>query len=74
MVSVVLRVRLMTGDRLDVTYDDASAAGAADAVQTVVRTLADDAGTIWARHGDRTVVLYGRGIAAIEVEPLGAVL
>ena len=74
MASVVLRVRLMTGDRLDVTYDDTGVAGATDAVENVVRTLADDAGTIWTRHGDRTVVLYGRGVAAIEVEPLGAVL
>jgi hypothetical protein len=26
------------------------------------------------QHGDRLVVLYGRGVAAIEVAPRGAVL
>jgi hypothetical protein len=64
----------MTGDRLDVTCEDVDAVGAAEVVERVVRTLANDGGTIQARHGDRTVVLYGRGIAAIEVEPRGAVL
>jgi hypothetical protein len=26
------------------------------------------------KHGDRLVVLYGRGVAAIEVAPRGAVV
>jgi hypothetical protein len=29
---------------------------------------------IRATHGDRIVVLYGRGVAAIEIAPRGAVL
>jgi len=64
----------MTGDRLDVVYDDVEATDAGSVVDHVVRTLADDAGMIRVRHSDRTVVLYGRGVAAIEVEPRGAVL
>mgnify|MGYP001049293444 CR=1 FL=1 len=74
MASVVLRVRLMTGDRLDVTYEEASADDAADAVEHAIVALRESSGMIRARHGDRVVVLYGRGVAAIEVEPRGAVL
>jgi hypothetical protein len=72
MTSIVLRVRLMAGDRLDVSYDEPDTADAADVAE--VAALADPAGMIRAKHGDRVVVLYGRGVAAIEMEPRGAVL
>ena len=74
MTSIVLRVRLMAGDRLDVSYDEPDTADAADVAEHAVAALADPAGMIRAKHGDRVVVLYGRGVAAIEIEPLGAVL
>lgn len=74
MASIVLRVRLMSGDRLDVSYDEPDTADAADVADHVVTALADPCGVIRAGHGDRVIVLYGRGIAAIEIEPLGAVL
>jgi hypothetical protein len=74
MASIVLRVRLMAGDRLDVTYEENDTGTAADVMEHAVTALAESSGMIRARHGDRIVVLYGRGVAAIEVEPRGAVL
>jgi hypothetical protein len=74
MASVVLRVRLLNGDRLDVTYESASAADPAHALEEAIATLRTDSGMIRATHGDRLVVLFARGVAAIEAEPLGAVL
>ena len=37
-------------------------------------TLADDAGMLRVEHGERLVVVYGRGVAAVQVAPRGAVL
>lgn len=74
MAKVVLRVRLVAGDRLDVTYEEADTADANDVVEHAVSALADSAGMIRVRHGDRLVVVYARGVAALEVEPRGAVL
>lgn len=73
MATVVLRVRLVSGDQLDVRHDDPDADDD-EAIQQVVETLAEDDGVLRTRHGDRLVVLYGRGVAAIEVAPRGAVL
>lgn len=74
MTAVVLRVRLTSGGQIDVTYDDPDAADVGQLVEHVISTLAEDSGTLRARHGDRLIVLYGRGIAAVEVAPRGAVL
>ena len=74
MTSIVLRIRLMAGDRLDVSYDEPDTADPADVADHAVAALADPAGMIRAEHGDRVVVLYGRGVAAVEIEPRGAVL
>lgn len=74
MTSIVLRVRLMAGDRLDVIYDEPDTADASTVAEHAVALLADPGGMIRARHGDRLVVLFGRGVAAIEIEPRGAVL
>jgi len=74
MASIVLRVRLVAGDRLDVTYEESAVADADEVLEHVVTTLASDAGLIRARHGDRMVILFGRGVAALEVAPRGAVL
>lgn len=74
MTSIVLRVRLIAGDRLDVTYDEPETAEAVDVAEHAVVALAEPSGMIRVTHGDRTVVIYGRGVAAIELEPRGAVL
>jgi hypothetical protein len=74
MATIVLRVRLTGGDHMDVTYDQPDTVDAADVVEQVIATLADNSGVLRSRHGDRLVVLYGRGVAAIEVAPRGAVL
>lgn len=74
MATVVLRVRLITGDRLDVTYEEVDTADADLVAEHAVTALADSSGLIRAQHGDRVVVLYGRGVAALEIAPRGAVL
>ncbi len=74
MAEIVLRVRLIGGERLDVTYEEADTADTDRLLDRVISTLADDAGVLRTRHGDRLVVLYGRGVAALEVAPRGAVL
>jgi hypothetical protein len=73
MAEIVLRVRLIGGDRVDVTWNDPDVA-AADAVEHVINTLAQDAGVLRSSHGDRLTVIYGRGVAGVEVAPRGAVL
>jgi hypothetical protein len=74
MTSVVIRVRLISGDRLDITYDEPDTADAIDVAEHAAMALAEPSGMIRATHGDRIVVLYGRGVAAIELQPRGAVL
>ena len=73
MTEIVLRVRLISGDRVDVTWVDPDAAEA-EAVEHVIATLAEDSGVLRSRHGDRLMVLYGRGVAAVEVAPRGAIV
>jgi hypothetical protein len=73
MAEIVLRVRLIGGEHLDVTYEDDG--GAPDEiVGQVILTLAEDNGILRCRHGGRLIVLYGRGIATLEVAPRGPVL
>ncbi len=73
MAEIVLRVRLIGGEHLDVTYEDDE--GATDeVVGQVISTLAEDNGVLRCRHGGRLIVLYGRGIATLEVAPRGPVL
>jgi hypothetical protein len=74
MATIVLRVRLTGGDHMDITYDQPDTVDAADVIEHVIATLAQDSGVLRSRHGDRLVVLYGRGVAAFEVAPRGAVL
>jgi hypothetical protein len=73
MAEIVLRVRLIGGEHLDVVYDEAGAAPEA-IVDNIVSILAEDDGILRCRHGDRLMVLYGRGVAAVEVAPRGAIL
>jgi hypothetical protein len=74
MATTVLRVRLIGGDRMDITYDEPDASDEDQLVEHVISTLAQDSGVLRTEHGGRLVVLFGRGVAAIEVAPRGAVL
>jgi len=74
MAGLVLRVRLVSGDCTDVTYEGPDAGSDAELIDHVVSTLSNDSGVLRCRHGDRLVVLYARGVAAVEVAPRGAVL
>jgi hypothetical protein len=73
MAEIVLRVRLIGGAQMDVTYDE-PASDTDGVIEHIVSTLAHDSGVLHTRHGERLVVLYARGVAAIEVSPRGAVL
>jgi hypothetical protein len=74
MAAIVLRVRLISGDHLDVAYDNPDVTNDDDLLQHAVETLQSDSGLLRCTHGDRLLILYGRGVAALEVAPLGAVL
>lgn len=74
MATIVLRVRLIGGERMDITYEEPQIPDEGELVDYVVSTLAEDSGVLRSRHGGRLVILYGRGVAAIEVAPRGAVL
>lgn len=73
MTEIVLRVRLIGGEHLDVTYEEDEGTPE-EIVDQIIATLAEDDGLLRCRHGGRLIVLYGRGIATIEVAPRGAVL
>jgi hypothetical protein len=74
MATIVLRVRLVSGDRMDITFKEPDVVDDEQLLDQVISTLAEDSGVLRSMHGDRLVVLYGRGVAAIEVAPRGAVL
>jgi hypothetical protein len=40
----------------------------------VISTLTADSGVLRCSHGDRPVVLHGRGVAAVEAADRGAVV
>jgi len=72
MAEVVLRVRLVSGDQVDVRFEDDGDED--EVIERVVETLAEDSGMLRSNHGDRLMVLYGRGVAGVEIAPRGAVL
>jgi hypothetical protein len=45
-----------------------------EVIEHVISTLCEDGGVLRSRHGDRLIVLHGRGDAAVGVSPRGAVL
>jgi len=59
---------------MDLTYDEPDVVNDDDIVEHAIATLANDSGVLRTKHGDRLVVLYGRGVAAMEVAPRGPVL
>ena len=73
MAEIVLRVRLIGGEHLDVVYDEAGATQG-ETVDRIIPILAHDDGVLRCRHGDRLIVLYGRGVATVEVAPRGPVV
>jgi predicted RNA-binding protein with PIN domain len=73
MAEIVLRVRLIGGDHVDVAYGDRDAT-ADEVAERAISTLAEDGGALRCEHGDRLMVLYSRGVATIEIAPRGAVL
>jgi hypothetical protein len=74
MDRIVLRVRLISGDSMDVTFEWHDAGSEGEVIDHVVSTLSEESGVLRCRHGDRLLVLYARGVAAVEVAPRGAVL
>ena len=74
MQAIVLRVRLNSGDSIDVKYEDHEADSEGEVIDRVVSTLSEASGVLRCRHGERLMVLYARGVAAVEVAPRGAVL
>lgn len=74
MAEMVLRVRLIGGDHVDVRYAEPGITDEDALAEHIIATLAQDSGVLRTRHGDRWVLLYGRGVAAVEVSPRGAVL
>jgi hypothetical protein len=73
MTSIVLRIRLLSGDQLDVIYEEEGVADD-DVIGHAVAALAGADGMLQCRHGNRQLVLYARGVAAVEIAPRGAVL
>ena len=74
MADIVLRIRLVSGDQLDVTYTGPDAMDQSEAVELALTTLGEDLGVLHCSHGERRMALYARGVAAVEVAPRGAVL
>ena len=73
MTEIVLRVRLVGGDHLDVTYGK-DGATVDELIEHAISVLAEEGGSLRCQHGDRLMVLYGRGIATLEVAPRGAIV
>jgi hypothetical protein len=74
MTAIVLRIRLVSGDVLDVNYKHPEAITEGEVIDHVVATFADECGVLRCAHGERLLVVYARGVSAVEVSPRGAVL
>jgi hypothetical protein len=74
MAGVVLRVRLISGDHIDVAYDEPDAVSTDEVVEHAIAILTEDSGMLRTRHGGRLVALYSRGVAAVEIAPQGPIL
>ncbi len=74
MAGIVLRVRLTSGDQIDVVYDEPDSTDEGAVAERAISALADPRGSLRCTHGGRLVVVYARGVAVVEVAPRGAVL
>lgn len=72
--ALILRVRFTSGDHTDVAYEGPDSMDEGQVIEHVVSTLSADAGVLRCWHGDRLLVLFGRGVASIELAPRGAIL
>jgi len=66
MAEIVLRVWLIGGDRMDVTYDEPQALEPAQVIEHVIATLTEYLGAIRTGHGDRLVVLRPGGLPPLR--------
>jgi hypothetical protein len=70
MPEIVLRVRLIGGVHVYVTYEEADAV-----TEHAIAALTQGSSAAFrTRDGDRLVVLYGRGVAGLDVAPRGAIV
>jgi hypothetical protein len=53
MATIVLRVRLTTGDHLDVTYEETDTDDADLVAEHAISVLADESGVLRSMHGNR---------------------
>lgn len=74
MKGLVLRVRLISGDSMDVSYDDRNAGSEGEVLNHVVNTLSQDSGVLRCQHGEWPWCCTQGVVAAVEVAPRGAVL
>ena len=74
MAKVVLRILLLSGSHLDVVYDEPGTPDAAEVGAHALELLDHEGTVLRAAHGGRVVAVYARGVAAVEVDPRGAVL
>ena len=74
MATIVLRVRLLSGEHTDLTYADPEQGDETVLVEQAIEVLREESGMLRCRHGDRLVALYARGVASVEVSPRGAIL
>ena len=64
MAGIVLRVRLTSGDHLDVAYEEPDVDDEHAVIEHALAALAEHDGLLRCRHGERLVVLY-----AVESPP-----
>ena len=62
MPSIVMRVRLTSGEHTDVHYEDRDAKDEAELVDRVLSVLSTDSGVLRCSHGDRLVMLFARAL------------
>jgi hypothetical protein len=74
MAEIVLRVRLTGGDHMDVTYEETDITDPMQVAEHAFAALGEDSGVLRTKHGERLVVIYARGVAAVELAPRGAIL
>lgn len=74
MSEVVLRVRLVGGGQLDVVYENVQVEDQTALAEEAIKALTDPSGSLRTRHGDRLMMIFGRGVAAVEFAPRGAVV
>jgi hypothetical protein len=73
MASIVMRVRLMSGDYTDVEYEEPDV-DEDELIERAVATLSGDSRVLRCRQGDRLIMVFSRSVATVELSPRGAIL